>query len=93
MLKYLIAHVDFNWAVRVVALTAAVTSGFALTFVRPSPQHIFRKPAQGWLKMSVWIDTHAFCNAAFSWYMVAICAMFFGFYAVFFNLEEVCNYF
>ena len=89
LVRYLIGLVGFNNGVRYIALVAVVTSIFAFFVVQPSPTRIFRKPPQGWMKIQVWIDVHAIRNLAFTWYMVSICLMFFGFHAVYFSLEEV----
>jgi MCP family monocarboxylic acid transporter-like MFS transporter 10 len=39
--------------------------------------------------MRTWVDTEAFKNPAWCWFTAAVAFMFFGFYPVFFNLEEV----
>jgi len=87
MTKFLIADVRFNHAVRYVATVVTLTSITAILIARPNPAHQLRKP-DSWCRVSVYIDTHAFQNASFVWLCAAICFLFFGFYAVFFNLEE-----
>jgi len=70
---------------------AAMISGIALlSFIlaRPNPQQQLRKPER-WLSARTWVDTDAFKNASFRWFTCSILFLFFGFYAVFFNLEEV----
>ncbi|KAF2717846.1 MFS general substrate transporter [Polychaeton citri CBS 116435] len=87
MTKFLIVAVGFNDAVRYVATVVTLTAFLAIFLARPNPEHIVRKP-ETWVKVSVWVDKHAFSNASFAWFTAGICFMFFGFYAVFFNLEE-----
>jgi len=87
MTKFLITEVGFNDAVRYVGVVVAVTSVIAVLVARPNPAHPLRKP-ETWLRVSVYVDTHAFQNASFVWLCAAISILFFGFYAVFFNLEE-----
>jgi MCP family monocarboxylic acid transporter-like MFS transporter 10 len=72
---------------------AAIVSGTAfLSFALaiPNPDHEIRVPSNGWCSKRVWIDTKAFRNPAYLWFVASIAILFFGFYAVFFNLEEVC---
>ncbi|KAF2236967.1 MFS general substrate transporter [Viridothelium virens] len=88
MVKYLIGIQGFNVGVRYTALLTVVTSLFAFLVVQPSPMHQFRKPPQGWSSLSVWIDIRAMRNPTFVWYMASTCFMFFGFFAVFFSIEE-----
>ncbi|KAL9090516.1 MAG: hypothetical protein Q9165_005277 [Trypethelium subeluteriae] len=88
MVKYLIGIQGFNADVRYTALSTVATSIFAFLVVQPSPAHQFRKPPQGWTSLSTWIDVDAMRNPTFVWYMVSISFMFFGFFAVFFSLEE-----
>jgi hypothetical protein len=67
-------------------------SGIALlSFIlaKPNPQQQLRKPEK-WLCARTWVDTQAFKNASFRWFTGSMLFLFFGFYAVFFNLEEVC---
>lgn len=87
MLKFLIPKVGFNNAQRYTSTLTAATCIIAILVARPNPEHLFRKP-QSWAKVDVWVDTHAFRNRSFCWLCAAISFLFFGFYAVFFNLEE-----
>ncbi|TKA72885.1 hypothetical protein B0A49_08141, partial [Cryomyces minteri] len=87
MTKFLITQVGFNNAVRYVATVVCLTSVLAFFTATPRPTHIYRKPEK-WTALKVWVDTQAFRNPAFCWFMAAICFLFFGFYAIFFNLEE-----
>ena len=87
MIKFLIQEVGFNNAQRYTATLTAVTCLFAILIARPNPAHPFRKP-ETWARINVWVDTHAFRNHSFAWLCAAISFLFFGFYAVFFNLEE-----
>jgi MFS transporter, MCT family, solute carrier family 16 (monocarboxylic acid transporters), member 10 len=86
--KELLKIVGFNNAVRVDAAIATATSLFAWTFAVRNPQHPLRKPER-WLALDTWVDRQAWRNKAFCWFVAAIALMFFGFYAVFFNLEGV----
>jgi MCP family monocarboxylic acid transporter-like MFS transporter 10 len=87
MIKTLIQKVGFNNAQRYTAILTAVTCLLAILIARPNPAHPARKP-ETWAKVSVWVDTGAFRNNSFAWLCAAIAFLFFGFYAVFFNLEE-----
>lgn len=73
-----------RWFTGLVGLTAVLAWLLAV----PNPDHIFRKPAK-WTKLEVWVDMDAFRNPAFNWFTAGICFMFFGFYAIFFNFEDV----
>lgn len=87
MIKFLITKVGFIDAVRYKAAVIGFTSLLAFFLAVPNPNHRYRKPEK-WCKTSVWIDTNAFRSASFNWFTAAICFVFFGFYAVFFNLED-----
>lgn len=87
MLRFLMEVVGFNDAQRYVATLTTVTSALAVFIARPNPEHLVRKPER-WRNHRVFIDTGAFRNAPFMWLTAAICFLFFGFYAIFFNLEE-----
>ncbi|KAI6812648.1 MFS general substrate transporter [Hortaea werneckii] len=86
MLKFLISSDGFNNAQRYVSTLTAATCILTIFIARPNPEHIVRKPEK-W-RFGVFIDMHAFQNQAFNWMTASICFLFFGFYAVFFNLEE-----
>lgn len=88
MTKLLIRSVGFNKAVQYVSIVVCFTCLVSFWLATPNPAHNFRKPEK-WLKLRVWVDTHAFRDAAFCWFMAAISFMFFGFYDIFFNLEDV----
>jgi len=88
MLKELIPKVGFNAAVRYVAVVVSITAIISFLLASPNPEHVYRKP-DSWFKVRVWIDTNAFREKAFVWLTAGIAIMFFGFYAIFFNLEEV----
>jgi len=88
MTRYLISALGFVKAVRLVATLVALTSLFSLIFSTPSPKHTHPRP-QSWLSKKTWMDVEAFQNKAFVWFTLAVSFMFFGFYPVFFNLEEV----
>lgn len=87
MTKFLITMVGFNDTVRYVATVVAVTSILVVIFARPNPAHPLNTP-NTWRKVRTFVDTAAFRNTPFVWFTTAICFLFFGFYAVFFNLEE-----
>ncbi|KAF2459343.1 major facilitator superfamily domain-containing protein [Lineolata rhizophorae] len=89
MTKFLLGQIGFNKAVYCVAAVVGFTALCAWLLAVPSPAHITRKPEK-WFdrKLTVWVDLHAFQNKAYAFMVAAIAFMFFGFYAVFFNLEE-----
>ncbi|ORY09748.1 major facilitator superfamily domain-containing protein [Clohesyomyces aquaticus] len=87
MTRYLIDAMGFVNAVRCVAGLVTITSIFSLVFSTPNPAHNHPKP-QSYRKLKTWIDTEAFRNKAFCWFMAAVAFLFLGFYPVFFNLEE-----
>ncbi|KAG9633654.1 MFS general substrate transporter, partial [Aureobasidium melanogenum] len=87
MLRFLITSQGFNNAVRYVTIVISVTSFAAVLLARPNPAHTFRKPEK-WMSKRTWIDTSAFRDGAFCCFTASICALFFGFYCVFFSLEE-----
>lgn len=65
----------------------AVTSLAAIFLARPNPRHNFKKGTE-WGKLKTWWDMDAFRCPSFLWFTASVCAIFFAFYAVFFNLEE-----
>lgn len=87
MAKFLLIEVGFNDSTRYVAAVTTATSALAILCARPNPEHRLRKPKK-WADFRVFVDTHAFQHPPFAWLTAAICFLFFGFYAVFFNLEE-----
>ncbi|KAF2196183.1 MFS general substrate transporter [Delitschia confertaspora ATCC 74209] len=87
MTRYLISALGFVNAVRLVATLVTLTSLFSLIFSTPNPKHTHPRP-QSYRSLSTWIDKEAFHNKAFVWFMAAVSFLFFGFYPVFFNLEE-----
>jgi MFS family permease len=87
MLRYLIDAVGFNNAVRYVATLTSVTCIFSFIFATPNPVHEFHKP-ENWFEVRTWFDTDAFRNKAWCWFTASVSFMFFGFYPIFFNLEE-----
>ena len=86
MFKFLILDLNFPNTARCVAGVTTATSIIAILIARPNPAFQTRSPER-WT-LSVFIDWHAFKNAGYTWFCAAICWIFFGFYAVFFNLEE-----
>ncbi|EUC46358.1 hypothetical protein COCMIDRAFT_92974 [Bipolaris oryzae ATCC 44560] len=87
MLRYLIDAVGFNNAVRYVATLTSVTCIFSFIFCTPDPAHEHHTP-QTWCNIRTWVDMEAFRNKAWCWFTAGVAFMFFGFYPVFFNLEE-----
>ncbi|KAF2018345.1 MFS general substrate transporter [Aaosphaeria arxii CBS 175.79] len=87
MTRYLIEALGFVQAVRVVAGLVCLTSAFSFFFAVPNPAHTHPKP-QTWSAVGTWIDVEAFKNKSFLWFSAAVAFLFFGFYPVFFNLEE-----
>lgn len=87
MAKFLLVETGFNSSTRYVATVITITSALAILIARPNPNHQTRRPDR-WADFHVFVDTAAFRNASFAWLTAAICFLFFGFYAVFFNLEE-----
>lgn len=88
ILRYLIDAVGFNNAVRYVATVTSLTCIFSFIFCTPDPAHEHHTP-KTWSDIRTWVDAEAFRNKAWCWFTAAIAFMFFGFYPVFFNLEEV----
>lgn len=92
MLRFLIDAIGYNHAVQAVAGLIALTSVFSLIFATPNPAHNHPKP-HSYRELKTWIDVEAFRNPSFCWFTAAIAFLFFGFYPVFFNLEEVSTSF
>lgn len=86
MFKFLILDLNFPNTARCVAAVTTASSILAIIIASPNPEFGIRIPER-W-SFSVFVDWSAFKNAGYSWFCAAICWMFFGFYAVFFNLEE-----
>ena len=89
MTKFLITELGFNNTVRYVAGLLTATSILAIFLARPNPaaQVNHRKPST-WTDPRVFVDKDAFKSPSFCWLTAGICFLFFGFYAIFFNLEE-----
>ncbi|KAF1920675.1 major facilitator superfamily domain-containing protein [Ampelomyces quisqualis] len=87
MLRYLILELGFNNAVRCVAGLTTVTCLFSFIFATPNPAHDHHEP-KSWASKRTWFDTDAKNNKAFWWFTAAVAFMFFGFYPIFFNIEE-----
>ncbi|KAJ4365846.1 hypothetical protein N0V83_008467 [Neocucurbitaria cava] len=88
MLRSLIEALGFNNAVRCVAGLTSLTCIYSFIFCTPDPAHDHHEPKR-WRALRTWFDTEAFHNKAWCWFTAAIAFMFFGFYPIFFNLEEV----
>jgi MCP family monocarboxylic acid transporter-like MFS transporter 10 len=93
MTKYLIADYGFPVAVRCVAGLVCGTAFLSWVCAVPNPSHPLNKSERPVLSVRRWIDPDAFRNATFNWFVASIAFMFFGFYAVFFNIEEVSQIF
>ncbi|KAH7085303.1 major facilitator superfamily domain-containing protein [Paraphoma chrysanthemicola] len=87
MLRYLIESLGFVKAVRCVAGLTALTCLYSFIFAAPNPAHAMHEPKK-WLSKRTWFDTDVKSNKAFWWFTAAVAFMFFGFYPVFFNIEE-----
>jgi hypothetical protein len=88
MLRYLIEALGFVNAIRCVAGLTALTCLFSFIFASPNPAHAPHEPKK-WLSKRTWFDTDVKDNKPFWWFTAAVAFMFFGFYPVFFNIEEV----
>jgi len=93
MTKYLITNLGFNNAVRCVAGLVCATAFLSFLCAIPNSNHPLNEDkTYPWTSIRRWIDPSAFKNATFNWFCASIAFMFFGFYAIFFNLEEVSLY-
>jgi MCP family monocarboxylic acid transporter-like MFS transporter 10 len=92
MLRYLIEALGFNNAVRCVAGLTAITCIFSFIFATPNPDHDHHEPSK-WASKRTWFDTDVQDNKSFWWFTAAVAFMFFGFYPIFFNIEEVSTSF
>lgn len=89
MTKFLIEKHGFNIADRYVATLITLTCALAILIARPNPAVQTRGvPGGKWLQFNIFWDTSAFHEPAYAFLVTAIAFLFFGFYAVFFNLEE-----
>jgi len=89
LIRFLLKNCSsFGNAVRWFSTMVALVAFIALLLANPNPAQLARKP-ESWARMSVWVDMDAFRNPAFNWFTAAICFMFFGFYSIFFNFEDV----
>ncbi|KAF1988349.1 MFS general substrate transporter [Aulographum hederae CBS 113979] len=87
MTRFLTEQVGFNDAVKYVAAVVTFTALISFCLANPNPAHIYRKPKK-WMATEVWVDSNCFKDTAMLWLIASISFMFFGFYAVFFNLEN-----
>ena len=89
MIRELIGRLGWREAVQVTAGLTTCTSLFSVLGAQPNPRHPLNKSSpHKRLSLRRWFDPPAFRFAPFNWFCAAISLMFFGFYAVFFNLEE-----
>jgi MCP family monocarboxylic acid transporter-like MFS transporter 10 len=87
-LRFFIKNYGFNSAVLRLGGIVAGTCILSLILARPNPTRKLRKP-ETWMKVKAWIDPAALRSPSFVWFTISVAIMFFGFYVVFFNLEEV----
>ncbi|KIW02883.1 uncharacterized protein PV09_05933 [Verruconis gallopava] len=89
MARELIARLGWERALQITASLTSGTSLVSVVFAQPNPKHPLNKGENSkWLSVGRWIDPPAFSHATYNWFCASIAFMFFGFYAVFFNLEE-----
>jgi MFS family permease len=91
MFRTLLGEYGFNLAVRYVAIVITCTSGLAILCAVPNPHHPKNHAPENlraWFTLRLYLDTSAFKEPAYAFFVAAICFMFFGFYPIFFNLEE-----
>ena len=89
MVRELIEKLGWAKAVQATAALTSVTALFSAISAQPNPAHPLNKGDNNkWLSARRWVDPPAFKFSPFNWFCAAIALMFFGFYAVFFNLEE-----
>lgn len=89
--KYLIQNLGWQNAILSVSAMVCFTGFISFTFAVPNPEHNTR-PLEKWRSKSSWVDTNAFHYMPYVWFVASISALIFGFYAVFFNLEEVSEH-
>ena len=87
--KTLITQLGFNHAVQSVAGITSATALLSFFLAVPNPNQPLTKPDNGWRSLDAWVDKHAFRRRSYLFFVIAISLTFFGFYAIFFNLEEV----
>ncbi|KAH8726638.1 major facilitator superfamily domain-containing protein [Phaeosphaeriaceae sp. PMI808] len=87
MLRYLIEILGFTNAVRCVASLTTIICIFSFIFATPNPTHSHHEP-KSWVSKSTWFDPEAKSNGAFWWFTASVAFLFFGFYPIFFNIEE-----
>lgn len=93
-IRFLIRAMGWERAMLCVAGIISATALLSFILAVPNPGHQIRVPADGrWLSKRVWVDTKAFRNPAYAWFVASVAILFFGFYAIFFNLEEVCSHY
>lgn len=85
--RVLLDKFGFNDAQRYVSTLTAATCILTAIIARPRKDHAWRKNVH-WGELRTYWDTHAFNNHAFALLTAAMCWMWFGFYVIFFNLEE-----
>jgi len=87
MFRMLTSKIGFHKAQRYVATLTVLTCILAFFIARPKASHPWRTGVQ-WQTLGTYWDTGAFRNRSFLWLTIAICCLFFGFYPIFFSLEE-----
>lgn len=87
MLKHLLAANGFHKAQRFVSILTAVTCVIGASLAVPNPDRVIRVPKR-WTNFRTFVDPECFKRRSSLGLIVAICLLFTGFYAVFFNLED-----
>ncbi|KAF2099966.1 MFS general substrate transporter, partial [Rhizodiscina lignyota] len=90
MMKFLLAAIGFKKMTACIGALSFLLCAFAVVFAQPPAKWFEEKKTkpEKWLEVETFFDPSAFKNAAFRWCVASVTLMFFGFYAVFFNLEE-----
>src|ERR1700712_2701266 len=89
MVRELIETLAWERAVQATAGLTAITALFSAISAQPNPNPpLIKNDGTTWTSVRRWVDPPAFRYRPFNWFCAAIALCFFGFYAVFFNLEE-----
>lgn len=89
--KYLLEDLPFRYVAMCDAAIVCATAIFAWIFAAPKKPFKARKP-ESWLTVNAWIDPHAYHNPSWWLFTIGVAFLFLGFYAIFFNIEEVSLY-
>ncbi|KAF1812724.1 MFS general substrate transporter [Eremomyces bilateralis CBS 781.70] len=85
--KFLLGPLGWRNTILCVWAVVLVTCIVSCIFCVPNPLHMKRRPEK-WQTWRAFVDLDAFHHRGFNCLTAATCFMFFGFYVVFFNLEE-----